>query len=212
MIKLVDNKLQSELLDSSGILGEKTIKEYNYIKFKNDFEEIIDILATNILVHSLYQEMLKYEVTEDLEFKIFVDEEMKDYSLAYDFKTGKSYESIVDNSILSIDRAAYDASIELCIILLRRVKRSFDKLNEVEKFIIKFLEFDEFKLTDEELIERLMTYKNFYYMCKKSAFIKMGLQLNINQLKISNDDEELRYSVNQDMIGKIWEKVRKSLE
>ena len=149
MIKLVDNKLQAELLDSSGILSEKTIKEYNYIEFKNDFEEIVDILTTNILVHSLYQEMLKYEVTEDLEFKIFVDEGVNDYSLAYDLKTGKYYESVVDNSILSIDRAVYDSSVELCIILLRRVKRSFDNLSEVEKFIIKSLEFDEIKLTEK---------------------------------------------------------------
>ena len=196
MIKLVENKLQAELLDSSGILSEKTIKEYNYIEFKNDFEEIVDILTTNILVHSLYQEILKYEVTEDLEFKIFIDDNISDYSASYSLENNIFCESYEDTSILSMNRVMYDASIELCIILLRRVKRSFDKLNEVEKFIIKSLEFDEFKLTDEELIERLITYKNFYYMCKKSAFIKMGLQLNINELKKSNNDEELRYSVN----------------
>lgn len=196
MIKLVDNKLQAELLDSSGILSEKIIKEYNYIELKNDFEEIVDILTTNILVHSLHQEMLKYEVTEDLEFKIFVDDNVSDYSMSYSLGNNIFCEFYEDTSILSMNRAMYDASIELCIILLRRVKRSFDKLNEVEKFIIKSLEFDEFKLTDEELIERLMTYKNFYYMCKKSAFIKMGLQLNINELKKSNNDDELRYSVN----------------
>ena len=39
----------------------------------------------------------------------------------------------------------------MCTILLRRVKKSFDKLNEVEKFIIKSLKFDEPKLTDEEI-------------------------------------------------------------
>jgi len=196
MIKLVDNKLQADLLDCSKVLNSETIKNYNYIEFKNDFELIVDILSTNMLVHSLYQEILKYEVTEDLEFKIFVDEGVNDYSLAYDLKTGKYYESVVDNSILSIDRAVYDSSVELCIILLRRVKRSFDNLSEVEKFIIKSLEFDEIKLTDEDLIERLLTHKNGYYTYKKSAFIKMGLQLNIRDLKQSKEKENNKYSFN----------------
>lgn len=196
MIKLVDNKLQADLLDCSKVLNSETIKNYNYIEFKNDFELIVDILSTNMLVHSLYREILKYEVTEDLEFKIFVDDGVNDYSLAYDLKTGKSYESVVDNSILSIDRAVYDSSIELCIILLRRVKRSFDNLSEVEKFIIKSLEFDEIKLTDEDLIERLLTHKNGYYTYKKSAFIKMGLQLNIRDLKQSKKKENNKYSFN----------------
>ena len=196
MIKLVDNKLQADLLDCSKVLNSETIKNYNYIEFKNDFELIVDILSTNMLVHSLYQEILKYEVTEDLEFKIFVDEGVNDYSLAYDLKTGKYYESVVDNSILSIDRAVYDSSVELCIILLRRVKRSFDNLSEVEKFIIKSLEFDEIKLTDEDLIERLLTHKNGYYTFKKSAFIKMGLQLNIRDLKQSKEKENNKYSFN----------------
>ena len=196
MIKLVDNKLQADLLDCSKVLNSETIKNYNYIEFKNDFELIVDILSTNMLVHSLYQEILKYEVTEDLEFKIFVDEGVNDYSLAYDLKTGKYYESVVDNSILSIDRAVYDSSVELCIILLRRVKRSFDNLSEVEKFIIKSLEFDEIKLTDEDLIERLLTHKNGYYTYKKSAFIKMGLQLNIRDLKQSKKKENNKYFFN----------------
>ena len=196
MIKLVDNKLQADILDCSKVINSETIKNYNYIEFKNDFELIVDILSTNMLVHSLYQEILKYEVTEDLEFKIFVDDAVNDYSLAYDLKTGKSYESVVDNSILSIDRAVYDSSVELCIILLRRVKRSFDNLSEVEKFIIKSLEFDEIKITDEDLIERLLTHKNGYYTYKKSAFIKMGLQLNIRDLKQSKEKENNKYSFN----------------
>lgn len=61
MILVKDNKLQAELLSSEGTLSNKTIKNYDYIEFKNDFEQIIDILSTNILVHSLYQEYLKYE-------------------------------------------------------------------------------------------------------------------------------------------------------
>ena len=53
---------------------------------------------------------------------------------------------------------------------------------EVEKFIIKSLEFDNPPETDEELMDRLMTYKNGYYLSKKSAYIKMALQLNIKNV------------------------------
>ncbi len=191
MILVKDNKLQAELLSSEGTLSNKTIKNYDYIEFKNDFEQIIDILSTNILVHSLYQEYLKYEVTEDLEFKIISNNDLCDCSFTSDII---SYE---DTSVLTLDRLAYDNSIELCTILLRRVKRSFDKLNEVEKFIIKSLEFDEPKLTDEELIERLMTYKNGYYLFKKSAFIKLGLQLNTKILKQKGDESLIKYKLDE---------------
>ena len=62
-------------------------------------------------------------------------------------------------------------------------------MNEVEKFIIKSLEFDNPVITDEELIDRLKTYKNGYYLSKKSAYIKMALQLNMKNLKkIESDD------------------------
>lgn len=189
MILVKDNKLQAELLSSEGTLSNKTIKDYDYIEFKNDFEQIIDILSTNILVHSLYQDYLKYEVTEDLEFKIISYNGLCDCSFT-NYIT--SYE---DTSILTLDRAVYDSSIEMCTILLRRVKRSFDKLNEVEKFIIKSLEFDESKLTDEEIIDRLMTYKNGYYLFKKSAFIKLGLQLDIKNIKQKFNSDSIRYTL-----------------
>ena len=191
MILVKDNKLQAELLSSEGTLSNKTIKNYDYIEFKNDFEQIIDILSTNILVHSLYQEYLKYEVTEDLEFKIISNNDLCDCSFANNIT---SYE---DTSILTLDRSIYDSSIEMCTILLRRVKRSFDKLNEVEKFIIKSLEFDEPKLTDEEIIDRLMTYKNGYYLFKKSAFIKLGLQLDIKSIKQKSNSDSIRYTLDK---------------
>ena len=55
MIKVEDGKLQAELLDNKGTLPEKIINQYNYIEMKNNFEEVVDILATNKLVHALYQ-------------------------------------------------------------------------------------------------------------------------------------------------------------
>lgn len=192
MIQIKDNKVQAELLSGNGTLSERIIKNYDYIKIKNDFEEIVDILSTNLLVHSLYQEVLKYEITEDLEFKILVDDNLKDCTITYDIDNDYSYKSYSDSSIITLDRAAYDTSIEMCSLLLKRVKRAFDNLNEVERFIIKSLEFDEPKLTDEDLMERLMKYKNGYYLLKKSAFIKMGLQLNI---KDDADDRKMKYAL-----------------
>lgn len=192
MIKVKDGKLQAELLDNKGTLSNKTIEQYDYIELKNDFAEIVDILSTNMLVHAMYQEALKYEITEDLEFKIFIDENVKDYTLSYDLATDYSYISTTNTSVITLDRKAYDKSIELCTNLLKKVKASYDKLNEVEKFIIKSLEFDNPPETDEELMDRLMTYKNGYYLSKKSAYIKMAIQLNIKNVKKMESDDFLK--------------------
>ncbi|CCX36002.1 unknown [Clostridium sp. CAG:1000] len=192
MIKVKDGKLQAELLDNKGTLSNKIIEQYDYIELKNDFVEIVDILSTNMLVHAMYQEALKYEITEDLEFKIFIDENVKDYTLSYDLATDYSYISTTNTSVITLDRKAYDKSIELCTNLLKKVKASYDKLNEVEKFIIKSLEFDNPPETDEELMDRLMTYKNGYYLSKKSAYIKMAIQLNIKNVKKMESDDFLK--------------------
>ena len=192
MIKVKDGKLQAELLDNKGTLSNKIIEQYDYIELKNDFAELVDILSTNMLVHAMYQEALKYEITEDLEFKIFIDENVKDYTLSYDLATDYSYISTTNTSVITLDRKAYDKSIELCTNLLKKVKASYDKLNEVEKFIIKSLEFDNPPETDEELMDRLMTYKNGYYLSKKSAYIKMAIQLNIKNVKKMESDDFLK--------------------
>ena len=192
MIKVKNGKLQAELLDNKGTLSNKIIEQYDYIELKNDFAEIVDILSTNMLVHAMYEEALKYEITEDLEFKIFIDENVKDYTLSYDLATDYSYISTTNTSVITLDRKAYDKSIELCTNLLKKVKASYDKLNEVEKFIIKSLEFDNPPETDEELMDRLMTYKNGYYLSKKSAYIKMAIQLNIKNVKKMESDDFLK--------------------
>lgn len=192
MIKVKDGKLQAELLDNKGTLSNKIIEQYDYIELKNDFAEIVDILSTNMLVHAMYEEALKYEITEDLEFKIFIDENVKDYTLSYDLATDYSYISTTNTSVITLDRKAYDKSIELCTNLLKKVKASYDKLNEVEKFIIKSLEFDNPPETDEELMDRLMTYKNGYYLSKKSAYIKMAIQLNIKNVKKRESDDFIK--------------------
>lgn len=192
MIKVENGELKAELLDNRGTLSDKIIEQYDYIELKNDFAEIVDILSTNMLVHAMYEEALKYEITEDLEFKIFIDNNIKDYTLSYDLATDYSYISKTNTGVITLDRKSYDKSIELCMNLLKKVKASYDKLNEVEKFIIKSLEFDNPPETDEELIDRLMTYKNGYYLSKKSAYIKMAIQLNIKNVKKRESDDFIK--------------------
>lgn len=179
-------------LERKGTLPESVINQYNYIEMKNDFELVVELLATNKLVHSMYKELLKYEITDDLEFKIFTDDEVKDIMIVSNIATGYSYMAETDTSIITLDREAYDTSVEMCMYLLKRVKLSYDNLNEVEKFIIKSLEFDEPPLTDEELIDLLKLYKNGYYSSKKSAFIKMVLQLNIRNVKKLTPEDLLK--------------------
>ena len=179
-------------LERKGTLPESVINQYNYVDMKNDFELVVELLATNILVHSMYKELLRYEITDDLEFKIFTDDEVKDIMIVSNIATGYSYMAETDTSIITLDREAYDTSVEMCMYLLKRVKLSYDNLNEVEKFIIKSLEFDEPPLTDEELIDLLKLYKNGYYSSKKSAFIKMVLQLNIRNVKKLTPEDLLK--------------------
>jgi len=179
-------------LERKGTLPESVINQYNYVDMKNDFELVVELLATNILVHSMYKELLRYEITDDLEFKIFTNDKVKDYMITSNMATGYAYISETDTSIITLDREAYDTSIEMCMYLLKRVKLSYDNLNEVESFIIKSLEFDEPPLTDEELIDLLKLYKNGYYLSKKSAFIKMVLQLNIRNVRKMTPEDLLK--------------------
>lgn len=172
MIKFRNGELELQMLDQEGCLNENIISQYDYIEFKNDFEEIVDILATNKLVHAIHQEYLKYEITDDLQFIVVFDEDFKDYTIDKNPNDNKTVISNSDTSVITLNRKSYDRSIKLCMQLLKRVKKSFDNLNEVEKFIIKLLEFDTPKSTDEELMDNLTMYKNKYYTCKKVPILK----------------------------------------
>ena len=75
----------------------------------------------------------------------------------------------------------YEQYVELCKQLLLKVKQSWKQLNEVERFIIKSLEFDNPSYTDEQLQDQLMYCNKKYYQYKKSGFIKLGTQLQIDR-------------------------------
>ena len=125
----------------------------------------------------MYRSLLEYEITDDLEFKTNVNPATRDYT--YDVKA--EHLSTTDTAIFTLDKTHYEQYIELCKHLLIKVKQSWKQLNEVERFIIKSLEFDNPSSTDEQLQDQLMYCNKKYYQYKKSGFIKLGTQLQIDR-------------------------------
>lgn len=184
MIQLKDNIIQAELLNDDGTLNERIIKGYDYIKIKNNFERVIDLMAMNQLLHEIYKEQLKYEINDNLEFVVFYDNKSN---------VNKNISKKGMTGIVTYSSQYYENSTRACIELLAKVKYAWNHLNEVERFIIKCLEFDNPPQTDEELIDKLITYKNKYFIYKKSGFIKLSICLKLN--KDTLDSEEHRKSM-----------------
>ena len=188
MIKYENEVLQAELLDSSGLMLPSTIKNYNYIACKNNFEKIIDILFTNKIVHSSVSDILNFKINNNLCFCINDKYLPIENTIFIDRDLGKIKRTNSDTQILTINRAIYDQSINMCLALLRKVRDSFNNLNEAERYIIKSLEFDLPHLPDEELIDNLRTYNKNYYNIKRSAYIKLALQLDIYTNDLWNEN------------------------
>lgn len=178
MVKYNDNgELVVGLLDDTRVLSKSIIERYDYKDIKENFDYLVEILEMNKMYHSMYRDLLEYEITDDLEFKTFVNPSVID--LTYDSKT--DHLSTTDTSVFTLDKSHYEQYIELCKQLLIKVKQSWKQLNEVERFIIKSLEFDKPSSTDEVLQEQLMYCNKKYYQYKKSGFIKLGTQLQIDR-------------------------------
>ena len=178
MVKYNDNgELVVGLLDDTRVLSKSIIERYDYKDIKENFDYLVEILEMNKMYHSMYRDLLEYEITDDLEFKTFVNPSVID--LTYDSKT--DHLSTTDTSVFTLDKSHYEQYIELCKQLLIKVKQSWKQLNEVERFIIKSLEFDKPSSTDEVLQEQLMYCNKKYYQFKKSGFIKLGTQLQIDR-------------------------------
>lgn len=164
------------LLDDTRVLSKKIIERYDYKDIKQNFDYLVEILEMNKMYHSMYRSLLEYEITDDLEFKTNVNPATRDYT--YDVKA--EHLSTTDTAIFTLDKTHYEQYIELCKHLLIKVKQSWKQLNEVERFIIKSLEFDNPSSTDEQLQDQLMYCNKKYYQYKKSGFIKLGTQLQID--------------------------------
>ena len=182
MIKYDNNgEIIACLLDETGVISKERIKKENYKQLKKDFDEVVELLSLNKLYNSMCSELLDYEITDDLEFKTIAENKYHTVTIVRNSPV-ISYE---DNEILTMDKQAYEHFHELCVDLLIKVKRSWNKLNEVERFIIKCLEFDTPPDTDENISYKLKYDSKKYYQFKKSAFIKLGLQLKVSESKKS---------------------------
>lgn len=183
MIKYDSNgELIFGLLDDSGVISKETIKEKNYKQYKKDFDEIVEILTLNKLYHSLYTEILDYHISDDLEFITLADNTYKTASCVKEIPILLKE----DNQIFTMDKSLYKTYYELCCDLLIKVKRSWNQLNEVEKFIIKSLEFDTPPDTDENISYELKYDSKKYYQYKESGFIKLGMQLKVSDARNTN--------------------------
>lgn len=165
------------LLDDTRVLSKKIIDRYDYKDIKQNFDYLVEILEMNKMYHSMYRNLLDYEISDDLEFKTYVNPAVRDYT--YDVKA--DHLSTTNTAIFTLDKTHYEQYVELCKQLLVKVKQSRKQLNEVERFIIKCLEFDNPSSTDEQLQEQLMYCNKKYYQYKKSGFIKLGTQLQIDR-------------------------------
>ena len=80
MVKYENGEIIVGMLDDTKVLSKKMIEKYNYKKIKEDFDDLVELLEMNKLFHSVYKERLQYEVTDDLEFKIFIDPNLHSYT------------------------------------------------------------------------------------------------------------------------------------
>jgi len=163
--KKADGTIDAALLDDTGCLSEKIMKSYDYMEMKRDFEDILNTLYLNQMSNAFYKESLQYSVNDDLEFIVTCSDPRNDKN---------------DIQIMTLDRTIYDNSYIVCEELLHKVKDAWNNLNEVERYILKCLYFDNPKIPDEEIIELLATYKNKFNLMKRSAYTKMNVILNSN--------------------------------
>lgn len=192
MIVLDENrKLIINKLEVSNSLSSSIIKKYNFNNMWKEFHDILDLMQENYFNHVCYQEFLKYNIDEELNFIVIED---PNYTVESVDKYGRNLKQ--DSVFRIFSKEMYKQEIILCENLLYRVRDSYNNLDEVEKFIIKNFEFmNQSKYTDETLMDELLLYKDKYYDLKKSAYIKMGLQLNLDNEK-RTDDELREYFIN----------------
>src|SRR5574344_1165136 len=158
-----DNKTDVSLLEIQRPLSSELIKDYNHKEAMKDMHDIFVHLEDNYCYQVAYPEVLKYSIDENLEFKIVEDPNLV-------LKSFNSYEQELKNdmSFKMFTKKDYRNSVLLCEALLTRVKDAFENLDEAEKFIIKNFEYD-----------KMCIHKDKYYQSKKSAYIKMALQLGM---------------------------------
>ena len=168
-------KLEVSLLEIQRPLPVNIIEEYNHKNAIKEIHNIFNQLMDNYFYQVAYQEFLKYTINEDLEFIIVEDPTLH-------VKTVNSNNVVLKNDISfkRFNKHDYRKSIDLCEMLLKRVKDAVDNLDEFERFIIKNFEYDNPReYVDESLYYEMHIHKDKYYVSKKSAYIKMAIQLGL---------------------------------
>lgn len=175
MVKNSNGKIDVSSLEIQRPLPVNIIEEYNHKTAIKEIHNIFNQLMDNYFYQVAYQEYLKYTINEDLEFVIVEDPSLH-------VRTINSNNVVLKNDISfkRFNKYDYRKSIDLCEMLLGRVKDAFDNLDEFEKFIIKNFEYDNPReYVDESLYYEMHIHKDKYYVSKKSAYIKMAIQLGL---------------------------------
>lgn len=160
-------------LDDSSCMPIESINEYNYIDLKNRFEKVLSLIQMNQLSF--------IGVANDLHFAF--DEH-------YNITTESKYIEVIKNTkIVSLNHIYYKDSIDLAYNLVSKLVTSWNRLNYLEKYILHNFSFrgTSTKQTDEEITNKLMTYKNKYFQYKKSAYIKISIMLGLNEELLNLD-------------------------
>ena len=71
-----EGNIEAALLNDDGTLSERIIESYDYIKLKNNFNRIIEIMNINKMHHVIYKASLEYEIDDNLEFILFLMSKM----------------------------------------------------------------------------------------------------------------------------------------
>ncbi len=82
----------------------------------------------NRIAQSMYYEQLDFKVDDNLNFIVFCDDPRLDKN---------------DNTVFTLDRIFYDKNLAACKEILHSFKSSWNRLSEVERYIIKCLYFDD---------------------------------------------------------------------
>ena len=191
-------KLNITLLEVQRPLSEEIINEYDHKVIMKEIHDLFIQLEDNYFDHAIYQEYLKYTITEDLEFIIVEDPSLRIKNInENNLKLGSQI------SFKRFTKKDYKRFINLCEHLLMRMRDSFYNLDEIEKFVMKNYEFDKPKpLTDEVVIMETGIHKDKYYISKKSAYIKMALQLGLmDEIKMDSIlVSELKKYISQNIV------------
>ena len=199
-----EGNLDYTMLDKSRVLPSDIINEYDYSKIRKEVRKLINFVENNYFYQVAYQEFLKYTINDDLEMIIVEDPsyDIKSFSCKGELKN--------DTSLKYFTKADYNASYLLCEFLVRRIRDAYNNLDEFEKFLFKNFEYDRPNdIKDEAISNDIKKGHNYYYDQKKSAYIKIAIQLGLTLDEDTDKlmEDKLKQAILDRMVitFKLWE-------